>query len=171
MSINSNLLAKARGLDINLSATLEEALETAVRENARDQWLRQNQTALENCNVLANESGLFADKHRGFLMQQFDIYENTDSDTNQAYPYFIDIQTDLLEVLNSRVVIPLTKVRPDRHLPNNICPEVEINNEVFYLLTYQITTVSIAFLKNKQDSHALDRMDIINSVDFLLSGI
>lgn len=104
-------------------------------------------------------------------MQQFDVYENTDSDTNQAYPYFVDIQTDLLEVLNSRVVIPLTNVRPDRSLPNNICPTVEINDEFFYLLTYQITTVSVAFLKNKQGSLSLNRTDIINSVDFLFSGI
>ncbi|MGS2718845.1 type II toxin-antitoxin system CcdA family antitoxin [Eionea flava] len=66
LSINSSLLAKAKDLDINLSATLEEALETAVRESARDKWLKQNKTALENCNTLANENGLFADKHRGF---------------------------------------------------------------------------------------------------------
>ncbi|MGS2718844.1 CcdB family protein [Eionea flava] len=104
-------------------------------------------------------------------MLQFDVYQNTDSDTNQAYPYFVDIQTDLLEVLNSRVVIPLTNVRPDRGLPNNICPAVEINDEFFYLLTYQITTVSVAFLKNKQGSLSLNRTDIINSVDFLFSGI
>ena len=104
-------------------------------------------------------------------MQQFDVYENTDNDTNQIYPYFVDIQTDLLEVLNSRVVIPLTKVKPNRNLPDNICPKIEINDDFFYLLTYQITTVSVAFLKSKQGSLSLNRTDIINSVDFLFSGI
>lgn len=66
LSINSNLLIKARDLDINLSATLEKALESEVRQNTREQWLRDNKQALENCNELAQAHGLFADKHRGF---------------------------------------------------------------------------------------------------------
>ena len=66
LSVNSNLLKKARDFDINLSATLEKALESEVRQNAREKWLRENRQALENCNDLADEHGLFADKHRGF---------------------------------------------------------------------------------------------------------
>jgi len=66
LSINSNLLSKARDLDINLSATLEQALESAVRQNTRERWLRDNKQALGNCNELAQEHGLFADKHRDF---------------------------------------------------------------------------------------------------------
>ena len=66
LSINSNLLTKARDLGINLSATLEKALETEVRQNTREKWLRENKQALENCNELTQKHGLFADKHRGF---------------------------------------------------------------------------------------------------------
>jgi len=47
-------------------------------------------------------------------MKQFDVYTNTDNDTNQAYPYFVDIQTEMLESLSSRVVIPITTMLPDR---------------------------------------------------------
>jgi antitoxin CcdA len=66
LSVNSNLLAKARDLDINLSATLEKALESEVRQSTREKWLSNNKQALGNCNSLAQEHGLFADKHRGF---------------------------------------------------------------------------------------------------------
>ena len=66
LSINSNLLNKARDLDINLSATLELALENKIRETTRQKWLEENKEALENCNALAEEHGLFADKHRPF---------------------------------------------------------------------------------------------------------
>ena len=66
LSINSNLLSKARDLGINLSATLEHALETEIRQNARKEWFKNNKAALENCNTLASENGLFADKHRKF---------------------------------------------------------------------------------------------------------
>jgi len=104
-------------------------------------------------------------------MKQFDVYTNTDSDTNQAYPYFVDVQTELLDVLNSIVVIPLTTAMPNKELPNNICPKVEINGEQYYLLTYQITTVTRSFLKKHESSLLLNRTDIINSLDFLISGI
>lgn len=66
LSVNSNLLTKARNLDINLSATLEKALEAEVRQNTREKWLQENEQALENCNEITQKHGLFADKHRGF---------------------------------------------------------------------------------------------------------
>ena len=104
-------------------------------------------------------------------MRQFDLYSNSDSDTKKAYPFFVDIQTTLLETLNSRVVIPLTKARPNKELPANICPKIEIDGKFYYLLTHQITTVSKSFLKHKEGSLQLNRTEIINSLDFLLSGI
>ena len=65
LSINSSLLSEARNLKVNLSATLERALEEEVRQSKRKQWLEENKQAIENCNRLA-AGGLFSDKHRGF---------------------------------------------------------------------------------------------------------
>ena len=66
LSINSSLLAEAKSLKVNLSATLERALEAEVRQSKRQAWLTENRQAIENCNQLAESNGLFADKHRGF---------------------------------------------------------------------------------------------------------
>jgi len=66
LSINSELLAQARELNINLSATLEQALEQELRKAQRDKWLTDNAQAIKNCNQLAETYGLFADKHRTF---------------------------------------------------------------------------------------------------------
>ena len=66
LSINSSLLAEARNLKVNLSATLEKALESELRKAKKENWIKENKQAIENCNNLANEHGLFADKHRGF---------------------------------------------------------------------------------------------------------
>jgi len=66
LSINSNLLNQARELNINLSSTLEHALEQKIRQAVHESWLNDNRIALENCNSLAEEHGLFADKHRPF---------------------------------------------------------------------------------------------------------
>lgn len=66
LSINKELLAEARALNINLSATLEQALTEKVRKERRKQWLEDNKQAIEACNELAEQNGLFADKHRIF---------------------------------------------------------------------------------------------------------
>lgn len=66
LSINQALLAEARQLNINLSATLEQALRERIRHEKRQQWLRENQQAIERCNQLTEANGLFADSHRVF---------------------------------------------------------------------------------------------------------
>jgi antitoxin CcdA len=66
LSINEDLLAEARALKINLSATLEHALMDIVLKEKRKQWLDENKNAIQACNDLANSCGLFADKHRTF---------------------------------------------------------------------------------------------------------
>ena len=104
-------------------------------------------------------------------MPQFDLYENTDDETKNAYPYFIDVQTGLLDDLNSRVVIPLVPALDAGNYPRNLCPVVLINNENYAVMTHQITTVSLSFLSEKDGSLLLYRDDIISSIDFLFTGI
>lgn len=105
-------------------------------------------------------------------MDQFDLYVNTDNETNKTYPYFVDIQNGLLDALNSRVVIPLTPVgKSDKNYPNNLCPIVKIKNKNFALLTHQLSSVSISFLNKKEGSLASNRDDIVAAIDFLVTGI
>lgn len=66
LSINSDLLTKARKLKINLSATLEQALENELRATERDNWLSENRKAISSLNDLADKNGLFSDLYRNF---------------------------------------------------------------------------------------------------------
>ncbi len=66
LSINSDLLSRARRLKINLSATLEHALEDELRRAERDNWLKNNKEAINELNELANNNGLFSDAYRDF---------------------------------------------------------------------------------------------------------
>ncbi|MFT4927224.1 MAG: antitoxin CcdA [Phenylobacterium sp.] len=64
LSINSDLLAKARHLKINLSATLEAALTLEVRKAAREQWQQDNKDGIDAANKLVEKHGLFSDSYR-----------------------------------------------------------------------------------------------------------
>lgn len=66
LSINSDLLSKAKNLKINLSATLELALENELRISERDKWQKSNKRAIEVLNSLADKNGLFSDSYRNF---------------------------------------------------------------------------------------------------------
>ncbi|GAB6043367.1 type II toxin-antitoxin system CcdA family antitoxin [Endothiovibrio diazotrophicus] len=66
LSINSDLLTKARQLNVNLSATLERALESELRRAEQAAWKRENHKAIDELNRLAEENGLFSDAYRKF---------------------------------------------------------------------------------------------------------
>ncbi len=40
-------------------------------------------------------------------MAQFDVFENPNEETKQAIPFLLDVQAELLDVLSTRVVVPL----------------------------------------------------------------
>lgn len=66
LSINSDLLNKARALDINLSAALEQALAQLLRQRQQEQWLKENRAAIAAYNQEVEAHGAFGDTLRSF---------------------------------------------------------------------------------------------------------
>lgn len=66
VSINTDLLEMAKGLNINLSATLEQALAEQVRAEQRAQWLRENADSIRAYNQFVESNGTFSDSVRKF---------------------------------------------------------------------------------------------------------
>lgn len=64
LSVNAALLDEAKALQINLSATLEKALEVEVRARRRERWLEENREAIEGYNVWVAENGVFSPMFR-----------------------------------------------------------------------------------------------------------
>jgi len=64
LSLNSDLLAEAKRLQVNLSATMEKALAEEVRQLKEKQWLKENRQAIESCNELVEKNGMFSDAYR-----------------------------------------------------------------------------------------------------------
>lgn len=64
VSINEGLLDEARALQINLSATLERALEAEVRTRRRAQWIKDNRDAIQGYNAWVAEHGVLSPMFR-----------------------------------------------------------------------------------------------------------
>jgi len=66
LSINSDLLRKARQLNINLSATLERALGEELSKREAASWIEENRAAIRSYNHFVEQHGCFADEFREF---------------------------------------------------------------------------------------------------------
>lgn len=66
LSINSDLLSKAREMNINLSATLENELARQLKIKQREQWLHENAKAIQAYNDFVENEGIFSDGIRSF---------------------------------------------------------------------------------------------------------
>lgn len=64
VTIRSDLLEQARALKINLSQEFEQHLEHVVRKHQGEQWLRENQEAIEAYNRHVEEHGLWNEEYR-----------------------------------------------------------------------------------------------------------
>ncbi len=66
LSISDDLLKQAKSLHINLSQTLEERLVELISKAHRAQWLKENQSAIDEYNKRMEKDGLFSDGVRQF---------------------------------------------------------------------------------------------------------
>ncbi len=66
LSVNSDLLKKTKALNINLSATLEQALRAKLAKSVEKEWKKENKRAIRIYNDFVEDNGLFADEFRTF---------------------------------------------------------------------------------------------------------
>lgn len=96
-----------------------------------------------------------------FDVARFDVYRNS-GDKSSDVPYLLDVQSDVLEGLDSRVVVLLR--RRDRYqdisLPANLIPTVEVEGIGYVLETPKLATVPLRILKTRVASLEEKRFEI-----------
>ena len=104
-------------------------------------------------------------------MTQFTVYRNKSPRSRSAFPFLVDIQSDLLEEMQSRVVIPLTRVAALARKPvARLMPMVQFEGEAYILMTPNLAAISLNDLGSAAGSLSERRDTIVAAVDFLLSG-
>ena len=66
LSINRDLLDRARDGDLNLSSILEVALQRELQLRERERWLTENRAAMDVYNEHVEKDGVFSDGLRTF---------------------------------------------------------------------------------------------------------
>lgn len=66
LSVEAELLARAREVGVNLSATFEVALRVKTQEEERRRWVEENRDAIEAFNQRIERDGVWSDGFRRF---------------------------------------------------------------------------------------------------------
>jgi len=105
-------------------------------------------------------------------MAQFDVYRNAHPASRARVPYLLDVQSDLLDTLATRVVVPLCKPEVLRgKLAERLNPVFEIEGRKMVLLTPELAGVSRKSLGEKIANLANRRDSIIAALDLVITGI
>jgi toxin CcdB len=105
-------------------------------------------------------------------MAQFDVYENPSKTSKKYYPYLVDIQSNYIAELATRIVIPLGIAK---HFENEVMTQLQFKlqyeDQNLILMTPQISSMPRTQLKKPIGSLGHLRQEIIDALDFAISGI
>ena len=104
-------------------------------------------------------------------MARFDVYENPGSHAVTT-PYLLDVQSDLLDGLDSRMVVPLRSLAhfPKVKLPTRLTPVLTVEGQDFLLETPKMGAVPKRILTSPITSLLDDQAEITAALDFLFQG-
>lgn len=105
-------------------------------------------------------------------MPQFTVYRNQNGASKARFPFLLDVQTDLLDDLGTRVVIPLTAQTSSKNQTmGKLTPVVQLDGKSYIVVTPQLSAIAKKELGPVVTDLAASRVEFINALDFLLTGI
>ena len=103
---------------------------------------------------------------------QYDVYDNPSPRMRDRYPYVVDIQSDLLSSLATRMVAPLAVTALAAHdLPRQLCPVIQVKGSHLMLVAFEAAPLDRRLLKTKVASVKHRASDIVGAMDAVISGV
>jgi len=104
-------------------------------------------------------------------MAQFAVHINLNPATKDHYPFLLDIQNQLLDSLDTRLVIPLVLFTKYESKPiKELMPIVTIHTKKYLVLTPLQAGIHRKLLGSIVADVSSKRQEIISSLDFLITG-
>ena len=104
-------------------------------------------------------------------MSQFCVYANADPASRREVPCWLNVQSDLIDTAESRVVVPLITPEQAGPLLSRLMPLLSVSGKQMAMDTAQITNVPMQMLGKRLADLSGDRLLIIDALDFLTHGI
>jgi toxin CcdB len=105
-------------------------------------------------------------------MGQFTVHKNKNAQSKARYPLLLDVQSQLLDTLGTRLVVPLA---PASHFKEKVLttltPLLEVDRKSYLMLTPQMAGISSKELGAEVADLSNRRNEIMAAIDFLITGI
>ena len=105
-------------------------------------------------------------------MAQFWVHRNANPATRKTIPFLLDIQSDLLADLATRVVVPLfPKATMQGVTLQTLTPSIDLEGRSYLMMTPQLAGVPNKTLGTPVADLSARRSELIAAIDLLVSGI
>lgn len=98
-------------------------------------------------------------------MAKYDVFPNPSGDG-----FLLDVQTDLLSDLNTRVVVPLLPKNKSPKPATRLNPTFEIDGKEFVMVTQFLAAVPTGILKTSDKKLDAEFEKITAAIDMLMQG-
>lgn len=105
-------------------------------------------------------------------MPQFAVHRNRNQATKARFPLLLDVQSDLLAPLATRVVVPLTPAgTAQRSAMDTLTPTCRVDGKDYLMMTPQLAAISVRELGPAVDDLSSQRATMLAALDMLFTGI
>lgn len=104
-------------------------------------------------------------------MAQYDVFENPSSSAAAGIPFVVVIQSDLLEALPTRLVMPLAMLDFAGKVPTALCPVIAVKGQRLHALAHYAAPLPAKALRRPVDNVATQSSALVSALDAVLSGI
>lgn len=105
-------------------------------------------------------------------MAQWEVFANPSPRQRGEVPYLVVLQSDLLDVLVTRLVAPLARPLPGRSpLPERLSPRFEVQGEPLVLLPQEAGPIAARLLRDPIASLRSESHRIVDALDAVISGL
>ena len=104
-------------------------------------------------------------------MAQCDVFLNEGDESRASTPYLLDLQADLLDGLDTRLVAPLVRREFLGERIRRLHPEFEIDGEILVLATHLAAAIRKSELRRFKTSLFDQRDRIVAAIDVIATGV
>jgi toxin CcdB len=104
-------------------------------------------------------------------MARFDVHENPARRSRERVVYLLDVQADLLSELATRLVVPLITKSEFGPPAQRLNPVFKIGTKHYVMATAEMAAISRKNIGAHVGSLSAHSSEILNAIDFLISGI
>ena len=106
------------------------------------------------------------------VVRRFDVFRNPSLASMKKVPYFLVVQSELLDEMDTCVVLPLARKQAAKgSAAARLNPEFQVDNTCVVQLTQLIAAVPVSLLRKYVVNLEPQREAIVRAIDFLFDGI